>query len=149
MNTKKILLFLLIIVALCIWGRDALLIVKGVSDDKKATIENQTEEDPFAVAPYVYKSDFRDPFFCKYFMTESTMQGGQKAKGASSAKISLPQCSIGGIVYNENNPMVLFHIGGKSLYAKQGDVIDSIKIKKIGRDSVVLSYKNKKFVIGK
>ncbi|MBN2037950.1 MAG: hypothetical protein JW768_14510 [Chitinispirillaceae bacterium] len=146
MNTKKVLLLVLIIAALCVWGRNVLLIFKGVPDDNKTFTENQIDKNLFAVQPFVYKGDFRDPFFCKQFMHDGK---GKKTGEQSEAEVSLPQCSVGGIVYNEKNPMILFRIGAKSLYAKQGDVIDSITIKKINRDSVEVVYKNKKFVIGK
>jgi type II secretory pathway component PulC len=126
--------------------------IKSASDDNGSEETSRVNSNPVIAAEYFYKDDFSDPFFCKVFMAENspsidTKKG--KVKLLVTEEISLPPCSLGGIVYNEENPMVLFNAGTKSILAKQGDVIDSITIDKIGKDSVSLIYKGKRFVIGK
>ncbi len=147
MNRRKPLLLILLVLACAIWLYNISLFVRrgphGVKV-KPATM---------AVAPpnYVYKADIRDPFYFKQFMSgqESSAGKGHGGRKTGMPKVLPPQCKIGGIVYNPGNSMAIFLVGGKSQLVKQGDVVDSIEVKKIFRDSVLVVFKGKRFSLAK
>lgn len=150
MNPKRILLIILCLIAVVVWGRNILLIAKGNSGSEEGVKSSTVNNGILTASSYEYKADFRDPFFCKAFMSES--QGGGTEKhhaGATAPAVKLPVCAVAGIVYNDNNSYMLFRIHGRSVVARQGDVIDSVRVDKISRDSVFVVYKGKTFALGK
>jgi type II secretory pathway component PulC len=148
MKFKNILFMVLLVSASVLWIYNISLFVniRHVPKPAKKAVAGA------AVAEkYVYKGDFSDPFFCMQFMPGKQGPSGSVAHGRKKKEetITLPSCKIGGIVYNASNPMAIFISGGKSQLVKQGDVIDSITIKKIFSDSVEVTFKAKKFYLKK
>lgn len=146
-------LLILVAVAAIVWGRNILLVFSGTVGDK-GSLKQSVNRKIVDLVPssYQYTDDFRDPFFCTFFMTPEKVKGesGREIpKKTRAVPVNLPACTIGGIVYNEKNPMVLLNVSGKSVMAKQGETIDSIRVKKIGKDSVWVVYKGKVFGLGK
>jgi hypothetical protein len=148
MKAKNIFFMVLLVSAGVIWTHDFLLFVDIRHMAKPA---KKTANVAIAEEKYVYKGDFPDPFLCKQFMPEKQVHSGSVTHGRKKKEetITLPSCKIGGIVYNASNPMAIFISGGKSQLVKQGDVIDSITIKKIFSDSVEVSFKAKNFFLKK
>jgi hypothetical protein len=70
-------------------------------------------------------------------------------KTARAEPVKLPECKVGGIVYNESNPMALLQYKGKSIMIKEGDVVDSMLVKDIGRDSIKVVYRKRIFYLKK
>jgi len=147
-NPKRILIIVLCLVAIVVWGRNAFLLVNGAPESNLAAKTTVFSDDYLTAQPYAFKADFRDPFFCKYFMNENE-HAIVRRKGKAGPPVKLPSCTIDGIMYNGTNSYVLMHVGGKSAVARQGDIVDSIQIRKIGKDSVFALYKGKTFAIGK
>ncbi len=147
MKVRNVSVVILVVAACAIWTHDVLLFVHGWYGQKPvrnaASPVTKTEK-------YLYKADFPDPFFCKEFMIKKEALGGMHVRGRKKeAPVVLPECKIGGIVYDAKNPMALFVSGGKSQLVKAGDVIDSITIRRIYSDSVEVTFRTKKFCLKK
>lgn len=147
---KKIFTVLLISASI-IWIYDLSLILRVVfpeSEGDKVRTSKAALEIPVS---FVYKPDFRDPFFCREIMEAKQEKDIEvkKVKRVKKEEVKLPQCSIGGIVYNTSNPMALFEYKGGSKMIKEGDVVDSIRIVKITPDTVTVRYKSKRFFLKK
>lgn len=142
----------LVIIAIAVWSYNITLLFGGFHTKKKrvSTTENESFK---TVELFEYKADFDDPFFCKAFMAVKekprTKTGASKKARKKVAAVKLPKCRISGIVYNPQKPMVMLDHNGKKLIAKEGDIIDSMRISKIYPDSVRIIYKGKRFYLKK
>jgi hypothetical protein len=143
---KRFFFVLLLIAACAVWVHDFMLFFNTKSNEK---VSKKVSTSAYGVEKIVYKADFADPFFCKQVMIERKASSGPHTGHKKKEEVNLPSCKIGGIVYNESNPMAIFICSGKSQLVKQGDMIDSITIRKISRDSVGLLFKGKKFSLSK
>jgi type II secretory pathway component PulC len=145
---RKPLFIALFIAVAGIWLYNAFLLSGGRIPAKAETKQLKTVAALDTVV-YVYAAKNRDPFECTPVIKAMASSTVNKARKPENARVSLPRLSIGGIVYSQNNPMALFNYNGKSTLIKQGDVIDSMLIKSIEKDSVRIEYKGKMFSIGK
>ena len=103
---------------------------------------------------FVWPDSGRDPFFCAAFMDAprsagSLRRAGRPADRAATPEAVLPECSVGGIVYNESSPMAILLKDGASTLVKKGDVVDSIEIRGVSQGSVTVAYRGKTFVLNK
>jgi hypothetical protein len=103
--------------------------------------------------------NYADPFLCK--ANGSGVRDGNNLKNSSSSKmkdlsqlnekkpIEWPLLIYGGIVKNmtSDNTICLVKINGKSKMFKSGDMKEDIKLLKIYKDSVVVSFYNEKKTI--
>jgi hypothetical protein len=146
MKHKRIFFAILLVAACLVWVHNFTLFFNATPNGKIA--KNKSIQ-PYGLEKFVYKADFPDPFFCKQVMVEKKAFTGPGSGQKKKEEIKLPFCKIGGIVYNESNPMAIFICSGKSKLVKQGDVIDSMTIRKIFKDSVEILFKSKKFFLAK
>jgi type II secretory pathway component PulC len=146
MKSRRFFFVILLIIACAVWAHDFMLLFNAKSAGKVPSKVATTAQ---VLEKFVYKPDFPDPFFCKQVMVERRAYSGPHTGQKKKEEVKLPSCKIGGIVYNESNPMAIFVSSGKSQLVKQGDMIDSITIRKISRDSVEVLFKGKKFSLTK
>ncbi|MBD3242906.1 MAG: hypothetical protein GF331_20100 [Chitinivibrionales bacterium] len=105
-------------------------------------------------APYRYTADFRDPFRCDAFMgaqkpKKTATEAKRRRAKAPPRAVTPPQCEVGGIVYNETNPMAILVTGGSSRLVKAGDTVDSVTVERVDRDTVWVRYRKKRFGLPK
>jgi hypothetical protein len=143
---KRFFFVVLLIAACTVWAHNFTLFFNTKSNEK---VSKKVSTAANGVEKFVYKANFPDPFFCKQVMIERTASSGVVSGKKKKEEINLPSCKIGGIVFNESNPMAIFICSGKSQLVKQGDIIDSITIRKISKDAVDVLFKGKKFSLGK
>jgi hypothetical protein len=146
MKAKRFFFVILLMIACAVWAHDFMLLFSAKSSEKDP---KKVSTAVIGVERFVYKPDFPDPFFCKQVMVERRASSGPHPGQKKKEEVKLPSCKIGGIVYNESNPMAIFVCSGKSQLVKQGDTVDSITIRKISRDSVEVLFKGKKFSLAK
>ncbi len=104
--------------------------------------------------PHQYTGEFRDPFRCDAFMGARQPPKAPEKKKPRRAQpkpppLSPPPCSVGGIVYTETNPMAILIAGGSSRLVKAGDIVDSMRIERVGRDTVWVRYRKGRFGLPK
>jgi hypothetical protein len=145
-KAKRIFFLVLLVAACTVWVHDFMILFNTKPNDKVA---KNVSAAGYGVEKFVYKADFSDPFFCKHIMTERKAYSGPGSGQKKKQEVILPSCKIGGIVYNESNPMAIFICSGKSQLVKQGDMIDSITIRKISKEAVEVLFKGKKFTLAK
>ncbi len=151
---NKTLFMCLLIIAVTIWSYNFIQIF-SVFSEKKHSILASEELNIDIYKQFNYKADFKDPFFCKAFMIEDEKQEINKGYGLKNnkneikTKVKLPSCKITGIVYNDQKPMAMIEHNGSTIIVKEGDIVDSMRIKKIFIDSVKIIYKGKTFYIKK
>ena len=147
MKILKIFLVCSLILVSGFWLVDILHSFKSRQKNKLTSSEINMKEILFEEEEFT--AEFPDPFFCKQFMYGEKKSPGKNTQKPVEKKkeITLPRCSIGGIVYNHENSMAIFISGDKSQLVKQGDVVDSIKIVSIMPKNIEVSYKGKKFKI--
>lgn len=148
--TKQRLLVTVLVISGLLWGFRAML-----GEEEKGpgrTVEGPEDATVAVRPPFHYDTSAPDPFYCAAFMEKRIVKKKSTKKKTRTRKkrvVRLPACSIGGIVYNADNPMALFVYKGKSTLVKKGDVIEGIRIAKVSRDSVKVVYKGKRFMLGR
>jgi len=150
---RKGLFAILLIAAIGIWTHDALLVINPLQKERNSAEKGIARPAKGqANHAFIYPPDFPDPFYCAEFMQlpQPPQATSQRIKAPRNfVPVSLPQCKIGGIVYNAQKPMAMLLYSGKSILIKPGDVIDSMHIKEIRPDSVRIVYKGKLFSLGR
>lgn len=142
----------LCIIAIIVWVYNGVQLFSNYTGRKRIA-DTESVSKVKLIEPFEYKNNFKDPFYCSYFMSEVIKKKVKSSKKTPKKTIKsivkLPSYKISGIVYSAKNPMVMLEYNGKNVIAKEGDVIDLMHIKKIFPDSVSVVYKGKNFHLKK
>ncbi len=142
----------LVIIAILLWTYNGMLLFEGFGITKRKidVVENRSQR---IVQPLKFNADFSDPFYCKAFMG-SVIKPGKKVTSSKTRKIKivkkavkLPKCKISGIVFSAQKPAAMLEYKGNNVIVKEGDLLDSMRIKKIYTDSIKIIYKGTVFYL--
>lgn len=93
-----------------------------------------------------YRADYDDPFVCAQF-TGAQQFAAPGRRSAPKGEPKLPPCTVGGIVMDPAMPMAILVFGGQSRMVKQGDLVDSVRVRTIDAGTVTVVYRNKVFAL--
>lgn len=157
---KKKLTYLMLPVVIAIWGIIFYRIFYAAGERNVAVIKEERGVDvtkrKFTADTFDLIADYRDPFLGKAAATEqkaaSSPVSTQKSEHKPSPSVILwPSVSYSGMIKNQSSAvqLVLLQVNGNSHTVKAGEVVEGIKIMKVYKDSVEVSFGKEKRVFKK
>lgn len=157
MNSKRIIVLILIILAVPLYIYDVLLVIpqNTTSLQEPAVIPVHTERSYRIIPPVVFTQTGKSPFLPfkeepKPIIKTVTPQP-VTVTSKPKETVSPPRIVITGIMWNPTNPVVMLNLpDGSSAMAKSGQTLmGAVTITKIDQHSIDVLYKDVKFTIRK
>lgn len=150
MKNKK-LTYILIPVAIIVWGGIILRIVGFNTNDSNSSAQNENTQYSdtleFEKNDFELVTNYRDPFLGKFIKgTHSISKKPVKSKKVNPKPkkkevIVWPHIDYDGSISNDSRVIAVLKINQKKFLLQQGEEMNGLTIKKVFKDSVLISYK--------